>query len=60
MAPPFLASTLDEGERSDPSLCSFIPVETSDGTHCIGGWVGPKAGLEAVEKRKISRPCQES
>jgi hypothetical protein len=21
--------------------------------HWIGGWVGPKAGLEAVERRKI-------
>jgi hypothetical protein len=23
------------------------------GTHCIGGWVGPRAGLDAVVKRKI-------
>jgi hypothetical protein len=22
-------------------------------TYCIGGWVGPRAGLDAVEKRKI-------
>jgi hypothetical protein len=25
-------------------------------THWIGGWVGPKAGLDAVEKKKISFP----
>jgi DMSO/TMAO reductase YedYZ molybdopterin-dependent catalytic subunit len=23
------------------------------GTHCVGGWVGSRAGLEAMEKRKI-------
>jgi hypothetical protein len=25
------------------------------GTHCIGGWVGPKAGLEMCEKSHFSR-----
>jgi hypothetical protein len=29
------------------------------GTHWIGGWVGPRAGLKAVEKGKIL-PCRES
>jgi hypothetical protein len=29
------------------------------GTHCIGGWVGPTAGLDAMEKIK-SYPCRES
>jgi hypothetical protein len=28
-------------------------------THCRGGWVGLRAGLE-VEQRKISCPCRES
>jgi hypothetical protein len=23
------------------------------GTHWIGGWVGPRGGLDAVEKRKL-------
>ena len=27
------------------------------GTHCIGGWVGPRAGLDGCEK---SRPHQDS
>jgi hypothetical protein len=26
----------------------------------IGGWVGPRAGLDMVVKRKILSPCQES
>jgi hypothetical protein len=30
------------------------------GTHCIGGRVGPRAVLEAVAKRKIPSPHQES
>jgi hypothetical protein len=27
-------------------------------SHCIGGWVGPKACLDVVEKTKISCPCR--
>jgi hypothetical protein len=29
-------------------------------THWIGGWVGPRAVLDAVVKRKIPSPRQES
>jgi hypothetical protein len=32
---------------------AYIPGEIAPGTHSIGGWVGPRAGLDAVEKRKI-------
>jgi hypothetical protein len=28
--------------------------------HWIAGWVGPSAGLDSVEKRKICRPYRES
>jgi hypothetical protein len=28
--------------------------KNSPGTNCIGGWVGPRAGLNVMEKRKIS------
>jgi hypothetical protein len=31
-------------------------ASTLDGTHWIGGCVDPRAGLDAVVKRKISRP----
>jgi hypothetical protein len=30
------------------------------GTHWIGGSVGPKAGMDAVEQTDISSPCRES
>jgi hypothetical protein len=29
------------------------PGETAHGTHWIGGWVGPRAGLDDVEKKKF-------
>jgi hypothetical protein len=29
-------------------------------THWIGGWVSPKAGLDAVSKRKIPSICRDS
>jgi hypothetical protein len=24
------------------------------GTHCIGGWLGPRTGVDVVDKRRIS------
>jgi hypothetical protein len=36
-----------------------MPSELVPGTDWIGGWVGLRAGLDAVEKRNISCPCQE-
>jgi hypothetical protein len=32
---------------------AFLSGERATGTHWIGGWVGPRVGLDAVEKRKI-------
>jgi hypothetical protein len=43
-------SAIDGGECSDSHPGRFTP-----GTHWIVGWVGLRAGLDAVEYRKI--PC---
>jgi hypothetical protein len=32
---------------------AFFSEEEAPGMHCIGGWMGPVAGLNAVEKKKI-------
>jgi hypothetical protein len=48
-APPFLTSALDEGEWSASRPCRFNPRERAPSTHWIGGWVNPRAGLDAVE-----------
>jgi hypothetical protein len=47
-APTLLTSALDGGEWSASPLGKEPLV-----TQSIGGWVGPRAGLDAVEKRKI-------
>jgi hypothetical protein len=46
-------------------MVSFIPGrfalgETAPGTHWIWGLVGPRAGMDSMEKKKISCPFQES
>jgi hypothetical protein len=53
IAPPFLTSTLDGGEWSASRSCRFTSGERARSTHLIGGWVGPRVGLDAVKKRKI-------
>jgi hypothetical protein len=37
-----------------------LPSGRAPGTHWIGGWVGSRDILDAVVKRKIPSPCQES
>jgi hypothetical protein len=61
IAPQFLTSALYGGERSSSRPCRLTPGETGPGTRCTGGLVGPKAGVDIMEKKaKISCPCQES
>jgi hypothetical protein len=55
-----LTLALDGGEWSASRPGRFTPKERAPGTHWIGGWVGPRAVLDAVVKRKIPSPCRES
>jgi hypothetical protein len=49
----FLTLALDGGELSTPRSGCFTPGERAPVTHWIGDWVGPRAGLDEVEKRKF-------
>jgi hypothetical protein len=52
IAPPLVGSTLVGGEWLASCLCRFTAGETAPGTHCVGGWVVLRAGLDVTEKRK--------
>jgi hypothetical protein len=54
MATPFLTSALDGGEWSASRLGRFTPGDTAPNTHFIGGWMGPRAGLDLMEKKSFS------
>jgi hypothetical protein len=41
------------GEWSASRPDRFTPGERALGTHWIGGWVDPRAGLDDVEKKKF-------
>jgi hypothetical protein len=49
----FLASALVRNEWPTPRPCRFTMGETAPATHCIGGWVGPRDGLDDMEKWKL-------
>jgi hypothetical protein len=49
----FLTSALVGVEWTASRPGRFTPWERAPGTHWIGGWVGPRAGLDDVEKRKF-------
>jgi hypothetical protein len=57
----FLTLTLDGDEWSDSRLGCFTSTSTegASGTRWIGCWVGPRVGLDAVEKSKVSWSCWE-
>jgi hypothetical protein len=48
-----MTSALDGGEKSASSPCRFNSRERAPGTHWIGGSVGPRAGLDAVDKKNL-------
>jgi hypothetical protein len=49
----FLTSPLLGGEWSASHPCCFTLWGKSPGTHWIGSWVGPRAGLDGKVKRKF-------
>jgi hypothetical protein len=53
IAPPFPTSAIDGGKLSISRPGRFYPPQ-------IRGWMGPRADLDAVKKRKISSLCRES
>jgi hypothetical protein len=58
IAPPLLTSALDGGEWLSSRPGRFTSGEIAPGTHWIGGWVGPRAGLDTVDPAlKTIRKC---
>jgi hypothetical protein len=49
----FLTSALVRDEWSPSRPGRFTPGERAPGYHWIGGWVGPRAGLNDLEERQI-------
>jgi hypothetical protein len=55
-----LISALDGGEWSASRPGRFTPREWVPGTLWTGGWMGLRAGLDTVAKRKIPSRCRDS
>jgi hypothetical protein len=49
----FLISALAGSEWSASRPGCFTHAERAADTHCIGGWVDPRAGLDDVKKRRF-------
>jgi hypothetical protein len=56
----FLTLTPDGGEWSSSRPNRFTPGENASSNHSIEGWVGRRACLDVLEKRKVSCPCWDS
>jgi hypothetical protein len=52
----FLTSVIPGGEWSGSRPGRFTAKERAPGTHWIGGWVDPRAGLDDVKKRNFLTP----
>jgi hypothetical protein len=51
----FSTSAIDGGEWSASRPIALYPQGKDPGTHCTGGWVGPRAGLDTGYGDKSSR-----
>jgi hypothetical protein len=60
IAPPFMISVLDVEVSGQLHALATLPLEKEPQVliHWIGSWVDPKAGLNAVEQRKIPCTCR--
>jgi hypothetical protein len=57
----FSTSALDGSEWSASRIGrALAPVKGPPRTHCTGGWVGPRAGLDKEALGKILCPCRRS
>jgi len=52
-----LTSALDRCEWSVSRPGHFTPRERASATDWIGGWMGPRDGLDTVMNRNIPSPC---
>jgi len=53
----FLTLVLDGGHWSGSRSGRFTHGKITPDNHSIGGWVGPRAGLDVVEKRNFTVPA---
>jgi hypothetical protein len=60
IAPRILDLGTRWGEQSASRSGRLTPRERAPGSHRIGGWVDPRAGLDAMVRRKIPSTCQDS
>jgi hypothetical protein len=45
------------GQHHAPAV--LYPQEWTPGTHFIGGWVGPRAGLDTEDRKKSFAPARD-
>jgi hypothetical protein len=56
----FTTSAVDGVSGQRHASAVLCPGERTPGTHCTGGWVGPKAGLDTEVRGNILCPCRGS
>jgi hypothetical protein len=56
----FTTSALDGNKLSASRPDRALPRGRTHGTHCTGGWVGPRAGLDTEDRGKILWSCRGS